>query len=123
MIEQGTIEWKLLRCGKISASRISDILAKGRGDAPSATRESYMYDLAVERLTGMPTESFTSSAMQWGVDNEPLARAAYEIKTNKFVSQVPFVFHPNIPNSGCSPDGLVDDDLGLIEIKIGRAHV
>ena len=76
-----------------------------------------MYDLAVERLTGMPTESFTSNAMQWGVDNEPLARAAYEIKTNKFVSQVPFVFHPNIPNGGCSPDGLVDDDIGLIEIK------
>lgn len=76
-----------------------------------------MYDLAVERLTGMPTESFTSNAMQWGVDNEPLARAAYEVRTSKFVSQVPFVFHPNIPNGGCSPDGLVDDDLGLIEIK------
>jgi predicted phage-related endonuclease len=54
--------------------------------------------------------------MEWGVETEPLARAAYEVATGNLVDQVAFVDHPTIKWFGCSPDGLVGDD-GLVEIK------
>lgn len=73
-------------------------------------------DLVAERLTNQPTESFTNSAMQWGTEQEPFARIAYETKMNLFVEQVPFIDHPTIKWFGCSPDGLIGED-GLLEIK------
>ena len=117
MIEQGTLEWRMLRLGKISGSRINDVMAKGRDNKPSVTRENYMYELATERLTNIPTESFTSPAMAWGTENEDMARTAYEVRRGVFVTELPWVAHPTIINAGCSPDGLVDDELGLVEIK------
>jgi len=113
-ILQGTIEWKQLRLGKVTASRISDVLSKGR-NGESASRKNYRTELIVQRLTGEPGESFTNAAMEWGTATEPLARAAYETKMGVFVSQVAFIDHPSIANFGCSPDGYIDD--GLIEIK------
>lgn len=111
-IKQGSAEWLALRAGKVTASRIADVMMA----KTTAGYKNYMADLIVERLTGSKTESFTTSAMQWGVDNEPLARAEYEIKTGGFVDQVTFVEHPSIEMFGCSPDGLIGDD-GLVEIK------
>jgi putative phage-type endonuclease len=73
-------------------------------------------DLVAERLTGKPADSFTNSAMQWGTEQEPFARIAYETHKGLFVEQVPFVDHPTIEWFGCSPDGLVGED-GLLEIK------
>jgi len=112
MIEQGSQEWLALRAGKVTASKVSDVMSA----ITTAGYRNYLADLVVERLTGNKTESFTNAAMQWGVDQEPLARAEYEVKTGNFVDQVAFVDHPTIINFGCSPDGLVGDD-GLIEIK------
>jgi putative phage-type endonuclease len=112
MIEQGSQEWLALRAGKVTASKVSDVMSA----ITTAGYRNYLADLVVERLTGNKTESFTNAAMQWGVDQEPLARAEYEVKTGNFVDQVAFVDHPTIANFGCSPDGLVGDD-GLIEIK------
>jgi putative phage-type endonuclease len=112
---QGTPEWFAARAGKVTASRVADILTKLKtGEA--AARRNYRAELTAERLTGNKTEGFTSAAMQWGIDTEPQARAAYEVKTGAFVDQIAFVDHPTIPMFGCSPDGLVGDD-GLIEIK------
>ena len=112
MIEQGSQEWLALRAGKVTASKVSDVMSA----ITTAGYRNYLADLVVERLTGNKTESFTNAAMQWGVDQEPLARAEYEVKTGNFVDQVAFVDHPTIVNFGCSPDGLVGND-GLIEIK------
>jgi putative phage-type endonuclease len=112
MIEQGSQEWLALRAGKVTASKVSDVMSA----ITTAGYRNYLADLVVERLTGNKTESFTNAAMQWGVDQEPLARAEYEVKTGNFVDQIAFVEHPTIVNFGCSPDGLVGDD-GLIEIK------
>ena len=113
-IEQGTDEWKKLRLGKVTASRVSDVMSKVKS-GESASRRNYKMDLVVERLTGLPTSSFTSPAMAWGVENEKLARMAYEAATGTFVDIVAFVQHPSIEWFGCSPDGLVGD--GLMEIK------
>jgi putative phage-type endonuclease len=115
MIEQGSEEWLKLRLGKVTASRITDVLAKGKS-GEALTREDYRYELVVQRLTGDPGESFTNAAMEWGTATEPQARIAYEAQADVFVEQVPFVLHPTIEWFGCSPDGLVGKD-GLLEIK------
>lgn len=115
MIEQGTVEWHMQRLGKVTASRIADVLSKGKS-GESAGRKNYRTELLVQRLTGQPGESFTNAAMEHGTRTEPLARIAYEVAKGNFVEQVAFLDHPTIANFGCSPDGLVDKD-GLIEIK------
>lgn len=115
-MEQRTDEWHQARLGKVTASRIADVMAKGRGNAPSATRESYEAQLIAERLTGVPTESFTSAAMQWGTENEGKARSAYSFVMDVDVEEVMFVDHRTIDMAGASPDGLVNRD-GLVEIK------
>ena len=115
MIEQGSPEWHQMRCGKLTASRVADMLASVKlGE--SASRKNLRTDLVIERLTQSKSESFTNSAMQWGTETEPQARASYEIHTGNFVDHIAFVDHPTIKNFGCSPDGLVGLD-GLIEIK------
>ena len=113
-MEQGTLEWKQARCGKVTASRIADIMARTKSGY-TASRDNYMHELLIERLTGQPTETYQSPAMRWGIEQEPFARAEYETRTVTIVEQVGFITHPKIINFGASPDGLVDD--GLIEIK------
>jgi putative phage-type endonuclease len=115
MIEQGTQEWLELRKGKVTASRVADILAKTKTGV-SASRANYLMELAIQRVTGFIEESYTNAAMQWGKDNEGTARALYEAKADVFVDQVPFIDHPTVEGFGCSPDGLVGTD-GLVEIK------
>ena len=115
MIEQGTPEWHQLRLGKVTASRVADILARTK-TGPSASRQNYLIELALQRTTGIIAESYSNSAMEWGTQTEPQARVAYEVKSGNFVDQVAFVDHPSIPWFGCSPDGLVSD-RGLVEIK------
>ena len=104
--------WWAARLGKVTASRIADVCAKGKG----ATRDNYMAQLICEILSQKPTESFTTPAMQWGIDQEPHARAAYSAKTGNLVDEVGFIDHPEIEGAGASPDGVVEED-GLIEIK------
>ena len=114
-MEQGTQEWLLARCGKVTASRVADIMAKTKSGY-SASRGNYMAELVCERLTGVPTDTFKSAAMEWGTAHEPHARAAYEAVGGVLVEEVGFVPHPSIPDAGASPDGLVGS-VGLIEIK------
>ena len=113
-VEQGTPEWHQLRAGKVTASRVADILAKTK-TGPSASRQNYLIELALQRTTGIIEESYTNAAMEWGTQTEPQARVAYEVKTGNFVDQIAFVDHPTIAGFGCSPDGIVGE--GLIEIK------
>jgi len=77
-----------------------------------------MAQLVVERLTQTKAESYTNAAMQWGTDQEPFARAAYEAAQGVMVEEVGFVPHPTIEWAGASPDGLVGGEgEGLVEIK------
>lgn len=114
-MEQGTEEWRLARVGRVTASRVRDIIAKTKSGY-STSRANYAAELVAERLTGKPNEGYTSPAMQWGKDCEPLARAAYEAQSGNLVIETGFVAHPYIGMAGASPDGLVSDD-GLVEIK------
>ena len=111
-MDQGTEEWFAARLGKVTASRAADVMTK-KG---SAARANLSAQLVLERLTNTKGESFSSAAMQWGVDQEPFARAAYEAHSGVWVDTVGFVQHPTIERAGASPDGLVGHD-GLVEIK------
>ena len=115
MIEQGSPEWLMQRCGKVTASRVADILAKTKS-GPAASRQNYLAQLVAERLTLTVEPSFINEAMRWGTEHEPIARALYELQTGYTVDQVSFVNHPTIDMAGASPDGLVLND-GLVEIK------
>lgn len=114
-IIQGSDSWKALRCGRVTASRVADIVAKTK-TGHSASRANYMAQLITERLTGTVAESFTNAAMQHGTETEPEARNAYCFYQGVSVEQIAFVPHPTIDQAGASPDGLVDGD-GLVEIK------
>jgi len=123
-IIQGSPEWFAQRLGKVTASRLADVMAKGKGGAEAATRATYRAELVAERLTGKAAEGFTNAAMKWGTECEPLARAAYEAEYSLLVAETGMVTHPRIAMSGASPDGLVSID-GLIEIKCPetKAHI
>jgi len=113
--EQGSIEWLSLRLGKITASRVKDVLTKGRGTSPSKTAESYMMELIAEILTGNSKPFFENDAMRWGTKTEPQARAMYAVN-NDFVDVKEVAFVEHNEQVGISPDGLIGDD-GLLEIK------
>jgi putative phage-type endonuclease len=115
MIEQGTPEWFAQRLGKVTASRIADIMAKTKTGV-SASRGNYLAQLVAERLTGQSADTFKSGAMQHGTETEPQARMVYEAETGQIVTEVAMINHPTIEMSGASPDGLVGTD-GLVEIK------
>jgi putative phage-type endonuclease len=115
MSTQGTSEWLAERCGKVTASRMGDLMARTK-TGYGASRANYMAELIAERLTGEPAEKFTNAAMQWGHDKEPEARAAYEFLSGSDVVQVGFIPHPSVAMTGASPDGLVGE-RGMLEIK------
>lgn len=112
---QGSVEWMESRLGRVTASRLVDVLAKVKS-GEAAARANYRAELVAERLTGKQQESFTNAAMKWGTECEPIARAAYEAEYGLLVTEVAMIQHPRIPMAGASPDGLVSTD-GLIEIK------
>ena len=114
-IEQRSDAWFTARLGKVTASRVADVIAKTKSGY-SASRDNYMAQLICERLTGQQGESFTNAAMTWGTETEPLARSAFEAYADVMVEEVGFVPHPRIRDSGASPDGLVGL-FGMLEIK------
>lgn len=112
---QGSIEWHLARVGKVTASRVSDVMARTK-TGWGASRANYMAELIAERLTGVPADSYSSPAMKWGTETEPQACSAYEFFRDAEVQSAGFVDHPSLPFSGASPDGLVGHE-GLVEFK------
>jgi putative phage-type endonuclease len=114
-VQQGSDEWHQLRLGKVTASRVADILAKTK-TGPSASRQNYLIELALQRVTKTIEESYTSQAMTDGIEREGQARVLYEVTTGEFVDQAPFINHPTIQGFGASPDGLVNTK-GMCEIK------
>lgn len=117
---QQTPEWFAARLGRVTASRVADVVARTKSGY-STSRAAYMAELICERLTGKQADSFTNADMQRGNELEPIARAMYEIETGRTVNEVGFIVHPTLEMAGASPDGLVDD--GLLEIKCPRPHV
>jgi putative phage-type endonuclease len=106
--------WWAARLGKVTASRVADVVAKTKSGY-SASRQNYLADLIVERLTGQKASNFSNAAMDWGVEQEPHARAAYSARTGELVEEAGFIDHPTIAMSGASPDNFVGE--GCVEYK------
>lgn len=117
--EQGSSEWLQLRCGLITASRMAEVMEFLKRGGESAGRANYRAELIAERLTGMTAEHYVSREMEFGTENEPLARTAYEIEREVMADRVGFIYHPTIEMSGASPDSLIGKEGGL-EIKVPK---
>lgn len=111
---QRTDQWFSDRLGIPTASKYADVMAKIKtGEA--AARKKYRTELVLERLLGIPVDSYKSTAMQWGIDHEPIALLEFQLRTGIKVQETGFHRHPTL-ETGASPDGLIDDD-GTVEIK------
>jgi hypothetical protein len=118
--EQRSPEWFAARCGLLTGSCVADVFAKIKTGEAAARRDLRMR-LVVERLTGQPQEDgYVSKDMQRGTDLEPDAFAAYEAETGIVASRVGFLKHTTLA-VGCSPDGVIDDFRGVLEVKCPRS--
>lgn len=122
-MDQHSPEWWTARCGKVTASRIGDLMArtqKGWG----APRKHYLAEKVAERVTSKPRDRRKVASLDHRLDLEPDARAAYEFYSDNVVELVGFIEHPRIPDAGASPDGLIRPKGGL-EIKCPdeEAHI
>jgi putative phage-type endonuclease len=116
---QGGDDWKAARIGSVGGSRVAGVFSRPRaGSTVSKVREALLADLLAERLTGNPSvrEFGDTSAIEWGKQTEPFARAAYTARTGLRIELAGLIRHPTVPYSHSSPDGLVGDD-GMVEIK------
>lgn len=119
-VVQGTPEWLLARCAKLTGTCAADMLAKIKS-GEAAARRNLRTRLVVERLTNLPQEDgFVSADMRRGSELEPEAIAAYEAVTGNLVQRFGFLAHAELP-VGFSPDGIVDDFRGFVEVKVPRS--
>ncbi|WP_442256115.1 lambda exonuclease family protein [Stenotrophomonas maltophilia group sp. RY12688] len=124
MIDQRSDEWFAARAGRITASRMNDVMVeRERGEFKSGPRKGqqkpqpkaltdYAHQLAAERLTLRPRKQVKAAALAWGQTVEPAAVAAYQAETGVIVTPAEFILHPKYDFIGASPDFLVGDDGG-----------
>lgn len=118
--EQRSPEWFAARAGRLTGSRAADMLSTIKS-GEAAARRDYRMQLVCERLTGQPQEDgFVSSAMQRGIELEPLAFAAYEAVTGNVAIRTGFLSHVT-HLAGCSLDGHVDNFDGIVELKCPKS--
>jgi putative phage-type endonuclease len=110
-MEQRTPEWYKARLGCVTASEVKNVLMA----KTTAGYQNYRAKLVLEILTGTQQDSFSSDAMNWGTEFEPIARQEYIMLTGNKVVEAGFIRHETM-RAGASPDGEVNED-GLVEIK------
>lgn len=117
--DQSSEDWFRARMGIPTASEFSTVMAKGRGGADSKTRQTYLYKLAGEIITGEPMENYSNAHMERGKVMEDEARALYEFMTDAECERVGFI---RSGRKGASPDSLIGAN-GLVEIKTKLPHL
>ncbi len=116
MTPEQKADWLAARAGKLTASRMADAMDFLKNGQSSQRRSDLMRDLLAERMTGESVRHFVNDAMQWGLEKECDAKAAYEALTGEFVAECGLYDHPEIDMFAATPDGLLGSD-GLIETK------
>ncbi len=119
-VEQNTNEWLALRAGIPTASVFEEVTAKKgpRGGIPKG-RQTLLWKLAGEILTGEPMEHYVNADMERGHEREAEASDLYAFLRDVEPVQVGFIRNGNC---GCSPDRFISDD-GLLEIKNAAPHI
>ena len=119
--DQRTPAWHAARCGRLTGSRAASALSRGR-HGESSGRRTTREELVLERITGRSHDrGFANAHMARGLQFEPAAVAAYEAERGVLVDRVGFCAHDELL-AGYSPDGLVLDEEGLVEVKCPAAH-
>lgn len=113
---QGTEQWRLDRLGKVTGSRMADVIGRRRDGKRTAEGIKYQLALLEERITGNPVIQYKSKAMMHGTEIEETARVNFEMETGLETTVTGFINHSTIPMFGSSPDALIGHDGGL-EIK------
>lgn len=122
---QRTDTWHQDRWGRITGSRIKDVMAVTQKGTPGAARTAYLWELVKQRLTEYDPEEpqYVNAAMQHGIDQEANAIAFYEVLKQVEVTASGFIVHPTMPYAGCSPDGLIESpDPGVLEVKCPKTE-
>ncbi|MFG0381066.1 YqaJ viral recombinase family protein [Pseudomonas sp. zbq_18] len=117
-IEQGSVAWKNLRLGIVTASEIDVLMIDGKGEAGFGVGAfTYMDRLIGERITGAEAEPWRGNASsERGHILEPEVRKLYAIRRDipsSTIEHVAIILNHGI---GYSPDGMIGGD-GLIEVK------
>lgn len=115
---QGSPEWYAARAGKVTASELHTVLAKGKDGGSSVTRRAYMLRLAGEIITGQCAETYSNGHMERGKVMEEEARERYAFEHDAAPQLVGFIENGR---KGASPDALLDAN-GLLEIKTKEPH-
>ena len=117
-IEQRSPEWFAVRTGKFTGSKFNDAMSRSKKTGePLKACTDLIWQVATERLTGNPVESYRNQAMDWGVEQEPNAKNTYEFIEGVSVVEVGFIIHPEYNFIGVSPDGLIGENEGGLEVK------
>lgn len=120
-VEQRSEAWRKLRAGRLTASVAGDMMATRKDKTEAAPRRDLRCQLVCEILTGEPQEdAFLAKDMTRGIETEAEAFAAYELDTLSVIQKVGFITH-NLLAAGYSPDGIIGDFDGCVEIKCPRA--
>lgn len=115
-VEQGSDDWMRLRLGVITASEVSNVIAKPRsGTKWTDMKKAYFHTLIAEVCTGVSPE-VNAKALAWGKQFEEGARMLFEFTAGVKVTEAPIIFRDESLRTACSPDGLCNNEFGL-ELK------
>lgn len=117
-IKQNSPAWIRSRLGHVTASRVGDITKTLKSGNEPAQKTKYRKDVVLERLRGFAARHVVTDPMQRGIDLEPYAGEAIEIKKGVFLETGGWWLHDSIRWFGASPDFLLPDGLGLVEVKV-----
>jgi putative phage-type endonuclease len=115
--------WLQSRSGKLTASRMADAMDMLKSGKPGAARVRLMHELLAERMTGDSVPHFVNSFMQWGLEQEPAAKNAYEMQTGKLLTACGFIEHPTIPDFGSTPDALMPGEVAEFKCPQTVTHI
>jgi putative phage-type endonuclease len=122
-LNQKSVEWLIARRGRVTASRCADVIGKSEKTKKYyAARYDYLMELTVEHVTGRAIEHYVSQAMEWGIEQQPFAQAAFEMRMDVSVDDVGLIVHPKNDLFAASPDGLIGE-TGLVEFKCPTTRV
>jgi hypothetical protein len=114
-LEQGSAEWKAVRCGLVTASEFDALMTPEFKPRSGEGVKTYLAQKVCEKFYGYTDSEIGSFAMSQGEVVEKIARPWYEFAYNVPVQQVGFCLNEE-KRCGCSPDGILPNDEGL-EIK------
>jgi putative phage-type endonuclease len=124
-IDQGSEAWFEVKAGKVTGTRFKALVA-GEG---TQTYKDLVSNIACEMITGRMEETYSNSAMEYGIETEDVARLEYQSLLQIPVIQCGFIQpdedHKFFEWIGVSPDGILPTQNGMIEIKrpMMRTHL